>query len=110
MRERMFWIACFILALSAVGLHLTAFSKVGNGVRVFSARTKVEAVGSQTQSVQAEVRHDFKVGEIFRSAGMVLAMLSGIMLFVSVRRNEPVRHTMSVICLACYLLLQFVLI
>jgi hypothetical protein len=110
MKTRAFWIAALVSALTAILLHWAALAKAADGVRSFNSCANLDTPEKQRQVFLDEAHHFYNISNNLRCAGIAVAILSVVCLFVSKRKDESVRYSVVVVLLAVYLLLQFAVV
>jgi hypothetical protein len=110
MKIRAFWIASFVSALAAVLLHWDALAKFNNGVHNYSLSGNGDIPEVQRQTSLVEARQFYKTANVLRYAGMAVAILSVVFLFISRHKGEPALRWLTIVVLAFYLLLQLAVV
>jgi hypothetical protein len=107
MKKRAFWFVSLVSALAAVFLHWDAMIKASYGVHDISVSGNGDIPEVQRQTSLVEANQFYKTANALRYAGMVVAALSIVFLFLSRRKGEPALRWLTIVILAFYLLLQF---
>jgi len=101
----MFWLISLVLILSALFLNLGALGEAQRHVdRIHRAMNSPEP---QRQTLEAEAKQFSQKSDVLVISGWVVAAVSLIFLFLSYRKEESAPHSVVVVLLAFYLLLQF---
>jgi hypothetical protein len=107
MKKRAFWFVSLVSALAAVFLHWDAMIKGSYGVHDISLSANGDIPEVQRQASLVEAHQFYKKANALRYAGMAVAALSIVFLFLSRRKGEPTLRWPIIVVLAFYLLLQF---
>jgi hypothetical protein len=108
MHTRRFFLFALVAAFFAVVLHVGALNQFSR-----SMRTRAHAVivsESERTALRDDARLHSSIGHVIMYSGIVLAVGSVICVVISARRREPALRSVVFGLLACYVLLQFVLV
>ena len=105
---RRFFSFALVAAFLAVALQVGALDQFG---RSLTLRTHAAMVGEPERTALRDkaVSH-LSIGHAVMYCGAALAMASVVFAIISVQRREPARRSVVFGLLACYLLLQFMLV
>lgn len=108
MRVRLFFTTSLILAVLAIGVHLSALGQFSRSVQAIAhAATLTEpAKGAASADTESFIRR----GSEFLYIGYALAVGSAACVIASARRREPARRPLTIGLLMFYAVLQFLLV
>lgn len=108
MASRRFFFLSLLLALLAVGLHLTAMSQISRGVQIRAQAVTTPELNRD--AARAEAGRYSNRGAVLGYVGPVFVLASVVLAVMSVRRREPARRAVIIGVLVCYAMLQLVLV
>ena len=108
MNIRRFFFASLVLAVLALGLHLTGMSQVSRGVQIRALAVTLPE--SDRAAAKVEASSVSSRGVVLGYASVAFALASVGFTVASVRRREPGRRSIVLGLLTCYVMLQFLLV
>jgi hypothetical protein len=108
MSTRRFFLFALLAAFLAVGLHVAALSQFSRSV---SGRARsITQPEPQRTAIRDDARLHLALGHAIMYSGLAMAIMSLVFVIISARRHEPAVRSVVFGLLACYFLLQFVLV
>jgi hypothetical protein len=108
MRIRRFFFISLVLAVVALGLHVTAMSQFSGGLGIRGHAVTLPE--SDRAAARVEASRYSSRGLVIAYIGLPVALASLAFLVVSARRHEPAWRSVTFALLCFYVMLQFDLI
>lgn len=108
MSTRRFFFISLVLAIVALGLHVTAMSQFSRGLGIRGH--SVTLPESERAAARAQASEYSSRGSVIAYIGLPFALASLAFLVLSARRHERASRSVTFALLCFYVMLQFVLI
>jgi hypothetical protein len=107
-KARAYWLASLIFVVVALCARVTALHEASKGMNTLARA--IVAPDDQKDLMKTEARQSAGRSDLLEMVGLALAVVSLVCLVVSFKRHEPVLRSVPIALLACYLLLQLLIV